>query len=450
MNMTALDNSISHLRGNAYEPELAASARVPFLDWMAFLAGVLSAFYLQVIGQVYLEELMLPAVILLLLRRRSAWFRPGIVRAILWLGVLWLFSLILTDVYRATPQSDALRGWALIVVFLLDFLGLYLLIFPNPRRLVLHGAGLSAGLLLQTILQPSAYFQIEPWKFGYGYPLVLLILIAGAVYSGNRSPLRLAGILPLALFGIFLVYVGTRSIGGIALLTACIVWFRSTRIGAAFAFRLNVFNGVALAAFFGALLMGIMQGYAYAASEGILGEAARHKYNLQSGAGTFGIIFAARTELVPALIAIGDSPLLGHGSWARDPQALYRRYLAYVVDWEFLNLSQDRLSFLIYSSDLLPTHSHILQAWVWAGFAGMVFWLVILILVIRVLIAVFRRPNAFFALAVFLGLLGIWDIFFSPLGAIMRAKWGFALNVFLYCLLITKVRAGPAPEWPHP
>lgn len=444
--MSTIERSISQVRHKTFEPELIIPARVSILDGMSFLTGALSAFYLTVIGQLYLEELILPLIILLLLRRRNGWFRPRIVRAILVLGMLWLASLILTDIYRSTPRSDALRGWALIIVFLLDFIGLYLLIFPNAWRIMLHGIGLSIGLLLQTILQPSPYFLADPWKFGYGYPLILLVLTARAIYSRNRSRGLASGTFALGLLGIYLIYSGSRAVGGIALITAFIVWFRSTRVGSVFAVRLNVFNMLGLGLILGGLLFGILQGYAYAANQGYLGEAARQKYNMQSGGGTLGILLAARAELIPAIYAVADSPWLGHGSWARDPQAQYRRYLAFLVDWEYLNISQDRLSYLIYSSDLLPTHSHILQAWVWAGLAGMLFWLVVLTLVVRALIAIFRRPNMFFALTVFLGLLAIWDIFFSPLGAIMRAKWGFALNVFLYCLLIHRVKAGQRSE----
>jgi hypothetical protein len=432
--MSTVVRSIPQVHNRSSEPELIIPRRISFLDGMSFLTGTLSAYYLLMIGQVYLEELVLPVVLLLLIRKRNAWFRPRIVRTILFLGLLWLVSLILTDIYRSTPQSDALRGCALVIVFLLDFIGLYLLIFPNAWRIVLHGIGLSIGLLLQTILQPSPYFLAEPWKFGYGYPLILLVLTIGAISTRNRSPGPTWGIFALALFGMYLVYSGTRAVGGIAVITALIVWFRSTQVGRGFAARLNVFNMLGLALIFCGLLFGVLQGYAYAANHGYLGEAAKLKYNMQSGGGTLGIILAARTEFVPSLYAIRDSPLLGHGSWARDPQAQYRRYLAYLVDWEYLNISQDRLSYLIYSSDLLPTHSHILQAWVWAGLAGMVFWLVVLILVVRALMAIFRQPNFFFPLALFLGLLAVWDILFSPLGAIMRAKWGFALNVFLYCL----------------
>src|SRR3990172_8232872 len=107
--MSTVEGSIPQVCHKTYEPELIIPAQISFLDGMSFLTGVRSAFYLLVICQLYLEELILPLIILLLLRKRSGWFRPRIVRVVLFLGMLWLVSLIFTDIYRSTPQTDALR-----------------------------------------------------------------------------------------------------------------------------------------------------------------------------------------------------------------------------------------------------------------------------------------------------------------------------------------------------
>jgi O-antigen ligase len=409
--------------------------QLAFMDGLSLLAGGFSAFYVQIVGQLYLAEFIFPVLLLLFLRRKWGMLRAWPVRAILILGGLWLINLVITDIYLSTSQQDAFRGWALISVFLLDFIALHFLIYPFIKRIWLFGFGLALGLLLQTVLQPSQYISAEPWKFGYGFPVILLVILVGVLALGNRFMKSFLGVFVLFLFGIYLIFVGTRALGGIAIVSAVVVWFRSTRLGTSIARSLNPLTVFWLFLFLVVLFFAVLQVYAYSAERGLLGDSAKSKYEMQSGGGTLGMVLAARAELIPAIRAIGDSPWLGYGSWARDPNAQYREYLVYMVDWGYLNISPDYLRYMILSSDLLPTHSHLLQAWAWAGIAGMIFWVAILILVLKAIISAFRQTNIIFPLIVFLGLFAIWDIFFSPFGAIMRAKWAFSLNVMLYALM---------------
>jgi hypothetical protein len=68
-------------------------------------------------------------------------------------------------------------------------------------------------------------------------------------------------------------------------------------------------------------IYGITVLYEYGASEGWLGDEAREKYLIQSS-GDMGILLGGRTQILASAQAIIDSPVIGHGSRAKDSKLL--------------------------------------------------------------------------------------------------------------------------------
>jgi hypothetical protein len=97
--------------------------------------------------------------------------------------------------------------------------------------------------------------------------------------------------------------------------------------------------------------------------------------------------------------------------------------------------TQEEMGRYINQTDLIPAHSHIFQAWVWAGMLGAIFWIMILGFIIKVFIQSNRFPNNLYIFVIFFSIGAIWDIFFSPFGSIMRLRWAFQLIIFItaYC-----------------
>ena len=60
------------------------------------------------------------------------------------------------------------------------------------------------------------------------------------------------------------------------------------------------------------------------------------------------MLLAGRADIVPALYAIYDSPVIGHGSWAKDPS--YRLYYLKLLDWGYANF-KSYLEYLVGASD---------------------------------------------------------------------------------------------------
>ncbi len=70
--------------------------------------------------------------------------------------------------------------------------------------------------------------------------------------------------------------------------------------------------------------------------------------------------------------------ILGHGSWAEDP-----KYGEMLMDLEQETGYQEEGGAAKVESFLIPTHSHLMSAWVYAGIFGAAFWFYVLYLVLR-------------------------------------------------------------------
>ena len=207
--------------------------------------------------------------------------------------------------------------------------------------------------------------------------------------------------------------------------------------------KLKTGTVVALAASIILGTAGVLWAYQYAANTGILGEDAKEKYQEQSS-GDYGILLGGRTEILATFPAIYDSPILGHGSWAKEPlyiilqnQALAR--LGYKTAW---NIADEDLQ-----EGLIPTHSYFFGAWVDGGILGAVFWGWIFVLTARVLLRVYPDTAVLLPAVSFLAFFMLWEILFSPYGTPGRATFPYSF-VMMMTLLDTAsskvVRALPA------
>jgi hypothetical protein len=387
------------------------------LDVWAFTLPAVSFLEITIIGRLFVTEILLLVMLPWLWKVPD---RPPLPRwfIVVWAG--WLLSQIVTDVLVGSAFRDAARGWAGIAFTLTNFAGI-LVLAATPKRARLFAAGLATAGFLGFLFVPNANAAFDPWKWGLAVP-VGLVLAAGL--SG-----RMATRLPWLTVGSFLAFgavnlmLGYRSLGGISVLAAGYLSFCAMvnrRLSTVHQSTVRSLLGLAFVAAVGLVVVGL---YSAAASQGLLGPDAQAKYEHQAGA--LGAILGGRPEPLASTQAILDSPVLGHGSWARDPTyaALLverQRALGYEVTPEYVG------------ADLIPTHSYLLGAWVWAGFLGALFWLSIVAIALWLLANLYSRQVELSPLLVFSAMLLLWDIAFSPYGSSGRisAAYGLAL-----CLL---------------
>jgi hypothetical protein len=382
--------------------------------------GLLVAVELQLIGTLYAAELVLLALLpftLLARRQVDRWISLFVL-----LGLAWLWSQFITDLIRQSAFVDYSRGWSKIGLVVINLLILWALLGGRRHRLLLFASGLALGLAFRFAFFPSDYALGDPWKFGLALPVTLGIAIAASTELAQSKWFLQPALLSSASF--LNILLGFRSLAGVCFLAAVVLTLRSNRT------RGRRLRPVALIAIGIAAASAFVFAYGRAAKEGLLGPAAAVKYDRQSR-GDLGIILAARPELYAAMLAIRDSPLLGHGSWAADPK--YRlemsaelRSRGYIV--------HDRAQ----TSDVIPSHSHILGAWVDGGFLGALFWAAVIALCVITLGAIRGSPTFYAPLGALLATLLLWDILFSPFGADRRVTVPFAIVVLVSTLRDTQ------------
>ena len=404
------------------------SHRLSALDAWAFILPAVSFIEITIGGQLIASEILALLMLPWLWNARDRlplprWF------VIFWAG--WLFSQIVTDIVVGSAFADYTRGWAAIIFTFTDFAAILVLV-STPGRARLFALGIAAGGVLGYILAPNAYAATDPWKWALAGSVGFALVAGLSGPTGARF--RWLSVGAFVAFGIVNLALGFRSMGGVSLLTGGYLILSALARRPETASNRSVLRSVAGLVLLAGAVVGTLQIYDAAASQGLLGPDAQAKYVNQSG--DLGVLVGGRSEALASSQAIMDSPVLGHGSWAKD--------------FAYVDLLSDRLSSLGYqlragSSDLglIPASSYLMQSWVWAGLLGGVFWLAVLAIAVWLLADPLALRVDMAPLLVFSTVLLIWDIAFSPYGssARMLACYGLAL-----CLLGLRLTRGPGAE----
>lgn len=397
----------------ANTPMLALIALVtPTTIWMEF----------SLVGRIFAPELILIGLLPFLVLARGRMLMSPMPRMFLTLAALWLASQILTDLIRDTPFGDYSRGWSKIIFFTMNFCSLYILLYGSRQRLVLFGLGIAIGGFLTILLNPPEFAARQPWKFGLGIATIMTIIIV----SQWRPLFRIWFIPPamIATVGVYSLVVGSRSLAGITILVALYVLVqqilgRRNQAPAGFSpIRTFLFfiGGIGVATM-------LFNSYQFAASQGHLGEFAEHVYE-QQGSGSFGVLLGGRSEIFVSSQAVMDSPLIGHGSWAKNP-----KYAQRILELEKFGYE---VNYIAAESELIPTHSHLMGGWVEAGLLGAIFWFWVLLLVFRVLSNLYMVREPLAPMITFIGFLMLWDVIFSPFGAERRVTVPFNIVLMMF------------------
>lgn len=405
-------------------------------DALVFLIPILAFIRLHVVGSLNGADVFVLVAFcyLLVCGRIRIGSRAG--RQIMVLCSLWLVSQCVTDIVRHTAFKDYARGWSNIGFTIATLAVFFTLLCGRVKRLVIYGWGMVLGGVVGFLISPDKLMHDEPWKFGLSGPFTMgMLLVASQKRYHGYWPAILT-----AAAGMINVLLGARSLGGICVTAALyLLVLRVMRKRVAAGVKLKTGQVVAISALCAVGVIGILFAYGYAASKGFLGAGAREKYHLQSG-GKYGVLLGGRVESLGSLPAIYASPILGHGSWARDPLYVFMEVrglarLGYDVKDEF---DPDELK-----EGYIPTHSYLLGAWVDAGILGAVFWFWVFVLCARAIFRVYPASAPLLPLVAYSGISMLWSILFSPYGA--GARIG---TVYSFVLLITAMSMAP-PSLPR-
>lgn len=375
-------------------------------------AAIGQIFEIEVGGRLLLADIILAASLPFLMASNGRLLlRRAETRHFFAFAFLWLCGAIFTDAIRDTRTEDLLRGWSKIVFLIVNFASLYLLVAENSRRLTILLTAIFIGAAIKLALFPGAEIGGETfgrdvfgpaWKFGYGQAFSFLLLLISTHFDRTNRRFTATS---LRLFAAATdIALQARNLFGLTALSA-LSGFLSRSKNARQLHARDVAL-LALGAIAAAWILIVL--YGLLASNGILGVEAQEKYFRQSS-GTFGLLLGGRTESLASTQAILDSPIIGHGSWPRDTYYVMLKVQA-------LEEAGYKYEGNPFQSDLIPTHSMLLGAWVEAGILGALFWFWTLYLCGHAVIQTLRRRPILMPAIMFVLLFLAWDILFSPFG----------------------------------
>ncbi|HEY5812374.1 MAG TPA: hypothetical protein VIT23_06955, partial [Terrimicrobiaceae bacterium] len=194
-------------------PVFSVSRDTPrFYPLAAFLVGFLQPISIVLVGVLPLSELLLLAVLthaavaLALARTLPARFpSPRVLAFLLICQVVALGSYIVSDLWRQSLPFDMIRGWLRMTFLLVDTAAMALLFGTGNRTFILFQIGLCLSSLL-TLLNGPLFGDY--WKFCFGYPTTIFILLAVPRFFGLWATAAAAFLL-----GILHLMMDYRSLG---------------------------------------------------------------------------------------------------------------------------------------------------------------------------------------------------------------------------------------------
>jgi O-antigen ligase len=413
------------------------------MDWIAILLfglGLLRFFEFQSFGTVFGTDLGILVCLPFALARAGRLRDKKETLVVLGLLLLWFLSAVVTDLIRATAAEDLIRGWSKVGLFGATLFVIIVLSEYRMYRLTAYMCGLAVAIILGVLLHPTAYQAGQPWKFGLGLNVGILACALAPWLVGRGAVSKLIRLLPITVVAAICLVTGARSMfGTIGLAIAATI---AADFFGAHLRRLRATLPVwaVFVVLGGVTAYGIVGLYSVLAENGALGLEAQSKYEAQAATGN--LLLAGRGEVMVSTRAIATSPILGHGSWAKEIE--YSIMLVSLARDRGVNAVFDRRT-----GEGIPSHSYFFQTWVEHGILGAIFWAATFVLAMQSILTVIRMQPSFaplFFLAVFSLL---WAIMFTPFGAENRFVAAAQIAMVLWALAEGRRRGLVPPRRPQ-
>jgi hypothetical protein len=403
-------------------------------DCVIFLLGATSIYSFYGAGQIPGSEFMVMALLpLLYLIHKHIWNLTQYKVFYLFLA-LWLLDTIIDDLYLGVTLQNRVKGMARIIFLGLDFTTLAVLYQLSKRKTrFMQVFSLSIAFVLYVWwYQWRSSGRDTSWKFGGSEGTsIIVLLVACHFYKQRRYLLASAISWGLACLNLVLAF---RSQMGILMLTALfsLPFFASSAGGKRTAPHIQLAKVLFVTVLAGFVGWGANKAILWGAQHDLFDEATKEKFTSQES-GKLGVLVGGRPETLVAVQAIKDSPIVGHGSYAIDPKYLaIEAALAYKYGY---SNSDDPLEI---DNPGIPTHSHLTLAWVESGILGGVFWIYVLGLTLYGIFLAVQTGTMLTPLYCYLLLNFLWDILYSPMGAVNRIWNSFTILISLELLRLYK------------
>ena len=327
--------------------------------------------------------------------------------------LLFFISQFISDFYNNSEINNELRGWAniLMSILVLTFLTKYL--YKSSTLIISFLTAQIFSILIFNFSEYSFYpSENASFKF-FLVPMLnnIVLIIAWMLNCRNNNSTNVRIVWLFILYGLFCVFFDFRSNGVFMILTGILYYKRNLF------YNLNIGKLMKILVLFCLIVQVIFSVFVFQILSGKIEnhrtkmqlELLDNPYNLLS------LMVVGRAETFIAIEAIKDKPILGHGSWAPDPNGKYNYLLAVSQKVEkSFDQKYDQST-----QGFIPSHSVLLGAWMTAGIVGFLAIGFILILFIKSSLQILKIPSdltkVFIPIVIFFMLNGIWNFLFSPL-----------------------------------
>ncbi len=315
-----------------------------------------------------------------------------------------LFAQILSDLVNQTITADALRGSAVIVFSAISSIFLTVLFARKTGTIFVYLVGTAIFAFL--IGENDVNLAIQETNTNYFKQRLMLSANAAlllAVYILAKQGSRKAVVLLVFSYSIFCLFFDARANAGVHFIAAVLLAakYRSYQFSLAKIARILFFLIVTAYLAYAAYVSQVVSGKIGGSNANVQLSMTENPYN------PFELLYYGRPEFTVLLQAALDRPIVGYGSWGKDPSGKYDRMLKEKVG-----------QYAGESRDYIRAHSILLGYWVYAGIAG--------VFVISVMFARLGSESAsiyssgsfteVWAILIVLSVGIFWDLFFSPTG----------------------------------
>lgn len=377
-------------------------------DLFLFWTGLLGAFQFRFIGTFYGVEII--AFFSYFFISWKIYQRDLMVKKFIKMSLLWLLGSIIANVWNASETELALKGIFNIVFFIVQIPFVYWAIQDKLSRWLYFYLGYAISTVLNFY-----FFRIEGiesleavtiWMF-YAWTQFGVAVASILYYKGYH---RFAYFVAIGI-GFIGLFNGSRNMFLTLTLASVILYYIDQIRSSNLQQRLSRFHkklpGLALSLALGTLV--VSNFYEHLASNGNLGEVAYEKYMMQKYS-QLGLA-SGRGDFILGVEFVIRNPIVGYGSYAKDKEGL-RSELCEKYGIEY----SERLAAL--NGFIVPAHSVLIGQWNWHGILAGIFWLYYLLYMYKsVRGGIIMFDSKLMGLGVFVSMMILWEILFSPMAA---------------------------------
>ena len=391
--------------------------------WLAAY-GLASKLFVEIVGTLTGAEII-GAIGINIFNLKSIIYKNEPLKMVVKYLLLLLIFQIISDFINSSEFTNYIRGWMVIIICIISTIFLTKKLNNNSSNIIYYIIGLIASIIIfgdqqieiNNIQDNSNYFKNNLVGITNGIVILLTVWLT----VRKKYYLIIASYIA---YGILCIGLDARSNSVVYLLSGIFLNFklrgrRFNKNGV----LIGVFTLFVLYIFYLIYVDQVLYSNFGGTNSSSQLNKASNPYN------PFELLYYGRADFVVLFQACMESPIFGHGSWAKDFGGNYATLTALISDSDQID-----------DFEYIRAHSIILGYWAYAGIGGFISLLLMYFNLYKYFFKMFNSSyfSNGFPVLILLTISMIWAFFFSPIGALRHEFPIFAsLMIIEYNRFIT-------------